>query len=159
MNQSKTGIFVLPYTCKSVGYALIAVGIIWWVICQHFGITIRIPVFALISSFVSVKVFSIVQTNIVDEIALILMLAGCFLAVFSKERLESEMVNNIRYRSIFLALLINQLILLFSTLFFYGSAFIVVVLANIVLVSIIYLIILRIELQKIRHSDTTIENH
>jgi len=103
--------------------------------------------------------FSIVQTNIVDEIALILMLAGCFLAVFSKERLESEMVNNIRYRSIFLALLINQLILLFSTLFFYGSAFIVVVLANIVLVSIIYLIILRIELQKIRHSDTTIENH
>lgn len=141
-------LFFLPFVYKPAGIVLIILGIAWWFIAQHFSIAIKLPVFAVISSFISTKFFSVVETNFSDEIALIVLLLGSIFIVFSKEKLETEEINAIRYNSIFKALLINQIILLLSALFLYGAAFIIIVLINLISFSVIYLILLQLNLRK-----------
>ncbi|HPO68030.1 MAG TPA: hypothetical protein PK642_06795 [Paludibacteraceae bacterium] len=153
MKETNRNIFFLPYPYKPIGYFLIVAGIIWWFVSQYVGIVIKIPFFAVVSSFVSTKFFTIVKTNFTDEIAFITALLGCIFSVFSKEKNENSQVNIIRYDSIFLALLIDLFLLLFSTIFLYGSAFIAIVLVNIVLLPIIYLILVKIQLHKINRSN------
>lgn len=140
----------LPYTYKAVGFILILIGIVWWFIAQHFNIVIRIPIFAIISSFVSTHFFSIIQTNFTDEISLMVLLLGSVFILFSKEKQETEETNTIRYNSIFTALLVNQLLLIFSVIFLYGAAFIFIILANLISFSVIYLIIMQIKIQKLK---------
>lgn len=153
MEERKKKVFFLSPTYKPIGYVLIIAGLIWLFVSQQAEIVIRLPVFALVSSFVSTKYFLIVQTNIADEIALITIIMGGVFAIFSREKHENERVDAIRYNSMFLALLINQIILLFSVFFFYGSAFITIVLANLVSLSLIYLIISRIRLHRLEQSN------
>lgn len=153
MEERKKRVFFLSPTYKPIGYVLIIAGLIWLFVSQQAEIVIRLPVFALVSSFVSTKYFLIVQTNIADEIALITIIMGGIFAIFSREKHENERVDAIRYNSMFLALLINQIILLFSVFFFYGSAFITIVLANLVSLSLIYLIISRIRLHRLEQSN------
>ncbi|HQQ02877.1 MAG TPA: hypothetical protein PLH30_07835 [Bacteroidales bacterium] len=153
MEERKKKVFFLSPTYKPIGYVLIIAGLIWLFVSQQAEIVIRLPVFALVSSFVSTKYFLIVQTNIADEIALITIIMGGIFAIFSREKHENERVDAIRYNSMFLALLINQIILLFSVFFFYGSAFITIVLANLVSLSLIYLIISRIRLHRLEQSN------
>ncbi|HAL64154.1 MAG TPA: hypothetical protein DCP10_01120 [Bacteroidales bacterium] len=153
MEERKKKVFFLSPTYKPIGYVLIIAGLIWLFVSQQAEIVIRLPVFALVSSFVSTKYFLIVQTNIADEITLITIIMGGIFAIFSREKHENERVDAIRYNSMFLALLINQIILLFSVFFFYGSAFITIVLANLVLLSLIYLIISRIKLHRLEQSN------
>ncbi|HQN99201.1 MAG TPA: hypothetical protein PKU86_07095 [Bacteroidales bacterium] len=153
MEERKKKVFFLSPTYKPIGYVLIIAGLIWLFVSQQAEIVIRLPVFALVSSFVSTKYFLIVQTNIADEITLITIIMGGIFAIFSREKHENERVDAIRYNSMFLALLINQIILLFSVFFFYGSAFITIVLANLVSLSLIYLIISRIRLHRLEQSN------
>jgi hypothetical protein len=153
MEEREKRVFFLSPTYKPIGYVLIIAGLIWLFVSQQAEIVIRLPVFALVSSFVSTKYFLIVQTNIADEIALITIIMGGIFAIFSREKHENERVDAIRYNSMFLALLINQIILLFSVFFFYGSAFITIVLANLVSLSLIYLIISRIRLHRLEQSN------
>lgn len=153
MEERKKKVFFLSPIYKPIGYVLIIAGLIWLFVSQQAEIVIRLPVFALVSSFVSTKYFLIVQTNIADEIALITIIMGGIFAIFSREKHENERVDAIRYNSMFLALLINQIILLFSVFFFYGSAFITIVLANLVSLSLIYLIISRIRLHRLEQSN------
>jgi len=150
MKRSKTNLFFLPYPFKFVGYILILVGIIWWFLSQYLAIVIKIPVLAIVSSYISTNFFSIIQTNISDEISLITLLLGCIASVFSREKIESPEIDRLRFHSLFLALFINLLILLFSSIFFYGSAFALVILTNIISLSVIYLIIFRIKIFKLR---------
>ncbi len=153
MEEREKKVFFLSPTYKPIGYVLIIAGLIWLFVSQQAEIVLRLPVFALVSSFVSTKYFLIVQTNIADEIALITMIMGGIFAIFSREKHENEKVDAIRYNSMFLALLINQIILLFSVFFFYGSAFLTIVLANLVSLSLIYLIISRIRLHRLKQSN------
>ena len=153
MEERKKKVFFLSPTYKPIGYVLIIAGLIWLFVSQQAEIVIRLPVFALVSSFVSTKYFLIVQTNIADEITLITIIMGGIFAIFSREKHENERADAIRYNSMFLALLINQIILLFSVFFFYGSAFITIVLANLVSLSLIYLIISRIRLHRLEQSN------
>lgn len=142
--MDKRKIFFLPFWYKPAGYVLFALGIGWWFIIEHFNVVLQTPVFAFISSYVSTSFFSVVKTNISDEICLVLTLVGSLFIMFSKEKEESPTTEIIKYRTLFEALLINQAILIFSTLFLYGTAFITIVLANLVMLNVIYVILLKI---------------
>lgn len=150
---AKKSIF-LSYIYKPIGYFLFLVGITWWFIADHFEIVIQLPVFAIVSSFISTKFFTLTQTNFTDEISLMLMLFGCFFAVFSKEKQELPETDTLRNSSIFTALLINQLVLIFSTFFLYGAAFIAVVLINLISLSIIYLVLFNIKTYKYKRKKS-----
>lgn len=143
-------IFFLPYFYKPIGYIIFALGIMWWFIAQQYSINLQTSVFALISSYVSTTVFSVVKTNLSDEISLILTLTGGLFIVFSKEKDENNQIQKIKLRTLFWALLINQIILIFSTLFLYGTAFIAVVLINLISLNFIYLVLLKIQIFKLK---------
>jgi hypothetical protein len=98
------------------------------------------PVFAVYSSFLETKTFETFRTNVADEITLILILAGLSLIVFSKEKHEAEGMDALRLKALFMALILNNLFLLFSILFIFGTGFIAMLVLNIFSFVILYLV-------------------
>ena len=92
----------------------------------------------MLSSFVETRLFTTFTTNFADELILLLMVAGSFLSVFSKERKELRRYGLLRFRAAFRALLWNNLVLLFSILFIYGNGFLVVLVLNLFSVNILF---------------------
>ncbi|PKO95025.1 MAG: hypothetical protein CVU14_12965, partial [Bacteroidetes bacterium HGW-Bacteroidetes-9] len=92
---------------------------------------LKIPVFAVYSSFLEAKMFVTFQTNFADEIIMILLLCGLGLIIFSKEKTEYEGYDLIRLKALAKAVLVNICFLLFAVLFIYGSGFIAILVINI----------------------------
>jgi len=74
--------------------------------------------------------FSIVENNIIDEIALILFLIGTLLIGFSKEKIEDEFVYKLRTDSLVWAVIFNSIILILAIIFVYGFSFLDVLVFN-----------------------------
>jgi len=135
---------LLPSYCKIIGYILTITGIF----CSYvrFGLGIKpafleVKVFAIYSSIFQARYFSPVYNNISEEICGVLLLSGLFLMTFSRERQEQNSLWRLRYRSMFLAVFINTLLLLFATLFFFGLGFLVMMTLHLFSLLLIYNII------------------
>lgn len=123
------------------GYLLLAGGIIMAILYAGFKFRFEIPVFAVISSYLKTKTFTSFSTNFADELTMLLLLAGCFLLAMSQEKEETDAVKEARAKAIKYTVIINSAIFGFSVLFFYGAAFMAVVVANLYLPFLIYLIL------------------
>ncbi len=128
--------YLLPHKYKTIGWILFIT-----------GITFVFTIFFLIYNFIdepsilNVKVlnlvhlgdqyfnlgnltfFKVIKTNIFPTITLILLIIGGLLISFSKEKIEDEYILKLREESMVWAFLVNFIILLFTTLFIYGSTF------------------------------------
>lgn len=114
---------------------------------------LQLPVFAVVSSFFEVKWFVVYATNVFDEIAMLVALAGCFLMVFSKERNELAAYEAIRLRCWFDAVKYNMIFLMLVVVFVYGTGFIVVLVANMVSCMLLYLILFSIRKRGVTTED------
>jgi hypothetical protein len=99
------------------------------------------PVFAVFSSFMETKTFETFTTNFADELILLLLVCGLGFIVFSKEKVETKNLDSVRYQAISKAAVTNNIFLLFSILFVYGSGFIAVLVINLFSFSVLYLFI------------------
>ena len=115
-------------------------GAISAIMYSFFDYTLRIPVFAVYSSFLATKYFTSFKTNFFDELTLLLLISGLALIVFTKEKNETEDLDTVRFRAFFRAWVANTVFLLFSVIFVYGSGFIVVLVLNIFSLFIFYLL-------------------
>lgn len=131
--------YLLPHRFRWTGWILLAAGLAGLVLYQWFDFRIMIPVFALFSSFLQTKYFTVVQTNAADEIILLLLLAGLFILSFTKEKNESDETEKIRYTALLLSFITNTAILVFSVLFFYGNGFLGILFLNLFSPFILYL--------------------
>lgn len=129
----------LPYQWKLAGIVLALTGTLSAIIYMIFDYKFKMPVFAFYSSYLETKIFESFRTNVADELTLILILAGLSLIVFSREKKEHEGMDAMRLKALFRALIVNNLFLLFSIMFIFGTGFIAVLVFNVFSFLLIYL--------------------
>jgi hypothetical protein len=105
---------------------------------------LNVPVFAVYSSYLKKVVFGMSQTNVTDELALILILAGLLWLVCSREKKDGPETDILRYKALVYSVLFNSGFLLFSALFIFGIGFITVMIVNLFSQLVFYLVIFRI---------------
>lgn len=131
----------LSYHWKWVGVILVAVALALTIVFMKFDFQLNLPVFAISAYFMEHKLFKTFPTNVSDEIIMALYLIGFALIVFSREKVETQELNILKYKSFIKAAFINTIFLIFSILFIYGGSFIAVLVANFISQFIIYLFI------------------
>jgi len=133
---------LLPYYWKYVGGILLIAGIILGMIYLTNDFSIRMPVFAILSSFIETRMFVTFSTNIADDLILLLLISGSGLIVLSKERNESAAMTTLRARAFIQAFVVNWILLILSVLFIFGGAFMGALILNLISFSILYIVFL-----------------
>lgn len=130
---------LLSYPWKLAGWFLTFSGSALGVLYMWFDFRFSMPVFAVYSSFLQTKMLAIFRTNFADELILLLLIIGFGLIVLSKEKIEYENLDSARTKALTKAIIINNIFLLFSILFVFGSGFIAILVFNLFSFSLFYL--------------------
>ena len=112
---------LFPYSFKKWGWCILAVGI-------AFGI------YAMVADCGS---------SLVNNIAIIGTISGAILATCSREKIEDEMVRQLRLNSLLVALYINYAVLIVCSLFVYGLDFLYVMIYNMFTILLIFMVVFR----------------
>ena len=137
---------LLPNRFRIKGYGILAAGILTAILRFYYGYKpeiLDLKVFAFYSSFLETKFFSIIEHNITDEIAELLLLLGLFLSAFTKEKNEEKYIS-IRFRTLMLSFYFNCIFLFLCILFVYGLGFIEILMMNLYSNLLFYIIIFKI---------------
>lgn len=86
----------------------------------------NIKIFAIVTTYLETRYFVVSQTNILDEIAAILLISGIALISFSKEKNEKENFEPLRIKALVNGLYFTMAFWLLSFLFIYGMAIFIV---------------------------------
>jgi len=146
-------IYLLPNKSKFAGFAFLILGLALTYIRFSIGIKpeyLNQKVFSVYSSFLEKSYFTFTTNNIFEEICGLLVLFGLAIIAFSKEKQESEKVQEIRLYSFLYAVYANILLILFAFIFIYGLGFVSFAMLNIYLILILFIIIFRYQLYKNR---------
>ena len=144
---------LLPYRFRFVGYTLIllsfgATYLYFWGGRPAF---FEVPIFAIVTSYVETRWFVLAQTNLLDEIAVVFMIAGLVSIFFSREKEEDDIYAKLRVKSLFLSVYITSGLLLLIYLTIFGwPVFIAIAFSYMLflIVSVINFRILKIKYQK-----------
>lgn len=127
--------FLFPGKFRTGGWILFIPGLILGVLFLFFNfeptfLEINMP--ALLSeSFMDGAVFcTYTETNLIDEIAGVLIIMGGLLIAFSKEKQEDEFISRIRLESLVWATYVNYAVLLLAIIFVYELAFLWIMVIN-----------------------------
>lgn len=82
----------------------------------------NIKIFAIISSYLETRYFVFAQTNLLDELAAILFIAGIVAFSFSKSKNEKAEYNYFRIKALFYSIFITSGFWILSFLLIYGMA-------------------------------------
>jgi len=121
--------FLFPNSWKIVGWLLFIPGIILVLIGSFLNLSIddllQTQVWALYSDpFLGTSGwFEWVENGIADELLTVMVIGGGLLVGFSKMKNEDEMIASLRYESLVWATYLNYGIILFTTLFVFGVAY------------------------------------
>lgn len=146
----------LPNKIRIYGWVILLFGLILGVIRFYFGVKpefLNIKVFAVYSKYFETNYFKVIENHVSEELTALLILVGLFVISFTKEKIENESVSAIRYKSFILTFYINTLIIVLSFLFVYGFGFINILVINVFSPFIIYIILSRYFLSKIRNLE------
>lgn len=121
--------YLFPNQFKKIGMFLFIPGFIFGIIFLIFSYEpdfLNIRLFAF-SDFPIIGaenyLFTLRETNALDEIIALLLIGGAILIAFSKEKNEDEFIAKIRLESLVWATYINYAILILAVLFFFGRSF------------------------------------
>ena len=137
----------LPYRSRLAGLILLIAGAVfgYFVLFEGFKPDwLRVPVFAVYSSYIKTTVLGMSQTNLADELAMLFILIGLGIFVFSKEKEEKQGYNDLRLKAMFLAVAIDLALMIFVVLFIFGTGFIQALLLQMFLLPLVYLLVFRI---------------
>ena len=126
---------LFPNNFKKVGWILFVPGIL---------ISLAILVFEFEPKWFEIKVYAImseslmgdtiyfswIEDNILNEVAILLVVIGALFIAMSRERVEDEYVSKIRLDSLIWAVYINYAILILSVLFVYRLSFYWILILN-----------------------------
>lgn len=137
--------YLFPHRYKMLGWILFIPSLLAGILVIFFDHSLfefETTMFAFYDDdlFGPTKTFTLITTNIYDELITITAIVGGLLAAFSKEKDEDEFIVQIRLESLLWATYINYGLLLFSVIFIYGSGFYEVLLLNMLTLLIIFLI-------------------
>ena len=110
--------YLFPHKLKRVGLVLFIPGLIlgFLHLLEVEPSLLDFNVFAVATEagLLRTKFFSFTETNILDELAGILMILGALLLAFSREEFEDEYISKIRLDSLVWATYVNYIVLILS---------------------------------------------
>ena len=146
---------LLPYRFKKVGWAILIPAAIVGVMMMIDGYN-GIPSFLYPDGFMNANnptyawLGSETMTRCLNNIVLIGIVVGGLFVSCSKERIEDEMISSLRLSSLLTALYANYVILIAAALLVYDVAFLEIMLWNMFTMLLIFLIIFRFRLWRLR---------
>jgi hypothetical protein len=148
-NNNLKPIYFFPNKLRLVGLFLIVIGIAFTVFRFYYGQKpdwLDIKVFAIYSSFLQKKYFSLITNNILEEVAGLSIFIGLFFIAFSKEKYEDKTSLNIRIHSLFYAIYLNAFITILAFIFIYGLGFVYFLVINIFSFLLLFIILFQYNL-------------
>ncbi|MFT4093097.1 MAG: hypothetical protein QM640_05605 [Niabella sp.] len=136
---------LLPNKYKKAGWFILVPATILGIILMltdFEGMPLNAKVFAVFNNEILGKSqsFRFIYANVTNTVEGVLFIIGALLVGFSKEKNEDEFISNLRLSSLLWAVLVNYVLLIFSFLFIYGTAFLNVMLYNMFTVLIIFIV-------------------
>jgi hypothetical protein len=95
---------------------------------------------------------TVIKNGIIDEVLLVLIIIGGLLVGFSKLRDEDELSAKIRYESLVWAVYVNFGVMLFATIFIYGTYYFDVLIANVFTMLFFFIVRFHVMLHKLKKS-------
>ncbi len=123
----RNNIILLPWSLKVPGYISITAGILLLVLRYSFNYKpdfLELKFFAIYIHYINAKYFTVITHQMIEEIGGVLLIAGLFFVAFSREKVESEILNQLRLKTFYISSYFNLFYFLFSILFFYGFGFV-----------------------------------
>ncbi|MEM9050954.1 MAG: hypothetical protein AAGC47_02775 [Bacteroidota bacterium] len=125
---------LFPYRYRYFGWPLLIIGVIsgsTWIFNEYSFDFLDIQVISLFGESDMIiggaekkkGVFHIVSDNFTNEITALFTLFGAFLVAFSKEKVEDEFFQQLRFESIIWALKCQAIILFLGIVFLYSTDF------------------------------------
>ena len=148
--------YLFPNRFKKIGWVMFILGALLGIVYLIFGVNSDIKMFdvnvlAVITDTSladGITFFKVVDNNILDEIAGVLLIIGAIFIAFSKEKSEDEFISKIRLESLVKATYVNYAILLFAIIFVYDWMFFWVIVFNMFTILILFVIIFNRALYK-----------
>ena len=130
---------LLPHWCQIAGYTYI-LGLL---LCFACALVYTMGIFpedcGIINGINSIHKHALTHWNFVGALNFVMI----FLAIFSKEKVEDEMVRQLRLNSLLVALYINYAVLIVCSLFVYGLDFLYVMIYNMFTILLIFMVVFR----------------
>lgn len=150
---------LLPNKYRVAGWIALTFGVVMALVRFYFDIKLslfNIKVFAVYSKYFETNYFKIIDNHFSEEITALLLLTGLFLLGFTKEKIESKEINEIRTKSLILSFYLNTLFMMASFLFIYGFVFINILVINIFTPLIFYILVFKVLLYKRKSQSISI---
>ncbi|HLN96124.1 MAG TPA: hypothetical protein VK183_10870 [Flavobacterium sp.] len=149
--------FLFPASYRRVGWVLFVPGLVLGSIMTGFDAlneVAELPVFAIWDGGILSKsvVMGVTHNNVVDEIAVTLIVIGGMLTGFARTPDEDEFIGSIRYESLVWAMYFNFGLVLATTLFLYGTAYWYFMLLNIIGMLVFFVCRFHYKLYQLRKS-------
>ena len=143
---------LLPAKAKYIGWALTVAAAVFAYLYFWGGKPdfFKVKVFALASVYLERRYCAIIQTNLLDELAAILFIAGWTVCAFSKEKDEKEEYNSLRIKALVHSLFFTLGVWAFSFLLIYGMFIFVASIVMFVVFLLGYSLLFRIYIYKFR---------
>jgi hypothetical protein len=138
---------LLPYKYKYLGVTCLTLGSILAYFVIHLNYKpdlLDIPVFAIYSSYINKVIFGITQTNIADELAIILLLAGIILLGITRRKNEQDYYQTLRIKALVISVFTNLALMILATLTIFGLGYLTFLVINLFTQVIFYLIFFEI---------------
>jgi len=143
---------LLPAKAKYIGWALIASAAVFAYLYFFGGKPdfFKVKVFALACLYLEKSFCVIIQTNLLDELAAVLFIAGWTVCAFSKEKDEKEAYNLLRIKALIHSLFFTLGLWALSFLLIYGMFIFPVSIVMFIVFLLGYRLLFRIYLYKFR---------
>jgi len=150
---------LLPYGLKKVGWAILVpaalLGSVLWLnnfsgMPEWFFSLFGIPTGEDVADPAYRFWSSMTMNYFLNNAALIGVLGGSLLVACSREQVEDEMISRIRLNALLTALYVQTFLTVAAALLIYGLAFLEVMVANLVALPVMFLIVLRCRLWRLR---------
>ncbi len=153
---------LFPYSYRYVGWPLLMAGLILGFFVVFFEFSIPWLDFTVVGIGEEIALVSgqgdasfpiLINDNFTNEIVALLVLIGAVFVAFSKEKVEDEFFQQIRFESLIWALKIQSLLLLLAILFLYNIAFLQFMMIALVSFYVFYIGRYHYQLMKLKKSS------
>lgn len=137
----------LPYRSNRIGWLLFLPGMVLGYLVEFMDFKpgfLDFRVFALHSEYLRTRTMEQVKNNISDELALIMIIIGLVIIIFSKEKNEEPRHQELRLKAMFLSVLLNSLMLCLSVMFVFGIGFLKMAVLSMFTQLLFYVVIFRV---------------
>ncbi|MCE1197979.1 MAG: hypothetical protein LWW85_03330 [Marinilabiliales bacterium] len=149
------GRYLLPQALRIAGLVLLVIGSVLLLLRFQFNWKpdfLEWKVFAFYAFYISAKSFTIIQHQMIEEIAGVLITAGLGMIAFSREKKEDALTSESRLKAFLFLSYFNLVYLIIALLTFFGFGYVAALICFTAVWLLVYILLFRYFLSKARRS-------